>query len=82
MKTITKLVNTCNISIDKHPLNPTTLDLIDFIRVHGISNLPPIRVKMSDNGVYIIKDGRHRVTAFKLLGIKEILAKVSKEYKV
>ena len=82
MKTATKLVNICNISIDKHPLNPTTLNLIDFIRVYGISNLPPIRVKMSDDGVYIIKDGRHRVTAFKLLGIKEILAKVSKEYKV
>jgi len=81
MKTIEKLINIGNIKVDRYPLNPSTLSLIDFIREHGIEGLPPIRVKLNENGVYMIKDGRHRVTAFKLLGIKQILAKVSKEYK-
>jgi len=81
MKTIEKLINISNIRIDSHPLNPSTLELIDFIRKNGAQGSPPVRVKITENGVYMIKDGRHRVTAFKLLGIKQILAKVSKEYK-
>ena len=81
MKTETKFINICNIKVDRYPLNPSTLSLIHFLEENGIEELPPIRVRLESNGQYMIKDGRHRVTAFKLLGIKQILAKVSREYK-
>lgn len=66
-------INVCNIVTGKLPINPTTLTLIDYIRKHGIEDLPPIKV-VKKGGDYILRDGRHRYTAYKLLGIEKIFA--------
>lgn len=71
-----KIINISNISIDNYPLNTSTFNLSIHINQGG--SIPPIKVKIL-NGLYIIKDGRHRVTACKLLGIKKIKAIVCKE---
>lgn len=77
-----KEINISNIKVDNYPLNLSTLKLVDHIRKNGYKNLPPIAVVLNKNGQYLIKDGRHRVTAFKLLEIKTIKAKVIIEWKV
>lgn len=61
-----------SILIDKLPINPTVLALVDHIRNGGL--IPPIKLQKSNKGGYKLKDGRHRVCALKLLGIKEIEA--------
>lgn len=64
-----------SIEMDHHPLNPSTLALIKFIESGG--SIPPIHICKKPFGGFKICDGRHRVTAFKLLGISEIKAKFS-----
>lgn len=61
-----------SIKMDRHPLNPSILSLIDYLKSGG--TVPPIKVSRLVDGNFIIKDGRHRVTASKLLGRKTILA--------
>lgn len=58
--------------MDRYPLNPSTLDLIDYLRSGG--SVPPIKVKRLPTGNYEIRDGRHRITAYKLLGKTHIKA--------
>ncbi len=70
---VEKMIHICSIKMDNYPLNPSTLNLIDFIRNGG--EVPAIRISKMSNGQFKIKDGRHRLTAYKLLGRKEILAK-------
>lgn len=65
------------IQMDSWRIVPKTLGLIDHLR--GGGKVPPIKVYKNGNGQYVIKDGRHRVTAFKMLGRKKILAKFSTE---
>jgi len=60
------------ILFDKLPINKTVLDLVFFIMSGG--EVPPIKLIKTKNG-YTLKDGRHRVAAYKLLGKKMILAK-------
>jgi hypothetical protein len=67
-----------SILIDKLPINPSVLALVDHIRSGG--KMPAIHVEISKNGGYKIKDGRHRVCAYKLLGIKLINARISINY--
>lgn len=64
-----------SILIDKLPINPDVLELVDFLRNGG--EIPPIKLQICPNGGYKLKDGRHRVCAYKLLGIKTIYAKIS-----
>ena len=63
------------IRMDRYPMNPSTLNLIDYLRKGG--SIPPIKVAKHPNGGYIIRDGRHRVLAHKMLGIDKIKAKYS-----
>ncbi len=78
---VTKLINISEIIVDKYSISPKTLALVDYIRNEEGNHigvcilLPPIKVQKLENGQYKLKDGRHRVTAFKLLGIKMITAK-------
>jgi len=65
-----------SILIDKLPINPTVLSLVYFILSGGI--IPPIKLQICSDGGYKLKDGRHRVCAYKLLGIKKILATFKK----
>jgi len=67
-----------SIVIGPHPLpcNPSVLKLVDFIRSGG--QVPPIKLQKCGTG-YRLKDGRHRVAAFKLLGAKEIMAAFATE---
>lgn len=60
---------------DKLPINPTVLSLVDFLRSGG--KVPPIHLQKGSEGGYKLRDGRHRVAAFKLLGLKTIEAKVN-----
>lgn len=69
---ITKGILIESILIDKLPINPTVLSLVFFIKSGG--EIPPIHLQVSINGGYKLKDGRHRVCAYKLLGIKTIKA--------
>ncbi len=63
------------IVMDRYPLNESTLRLIFYLMSGG--QVPPIKVSTLGNGQFRIKDGRHRVTAFKLLGRQWIRAKYS-----
>lgn len=62
-----------NIAVDRFSISPETLALCDHIRNGG--NIPAIKVQKKD-GVYILKDGRHRITAYKLLGKQKIKCKL------
>lgn len=68
---------------DRLPLTPETLDLAMKIKNKQVDwkNLPPIKVTL-DGGKYILRDGRHRYTALRLNGIKNIKVKVSKKNKL
>ncbi len=70
-------INLSNIKMDRHPLNPSTLSLVEHLRASG--TIPPIHVMLLKNGQYKICDGRHRVTALKLLGRKTVLAIFNKK---
>jgi len=71
----TKLIHVNDIRMDRHPLNESTLSLIKHMERGG--SVPPIKVARLKGGGYLIRDGRHRVTASKLLGRKSIEAKFS-----
>lgn len=60
-----------NIVVDRIPLI-RILSLVKHLEQGG--TIPPIKVDYK-NGTYILKDGRHRVTAYKLLGRQFISAK-------
>lgn len=70
-----KEINIAQIEMDRHPLNPSTLSLIEHIRDGG--SIPPIHEARHAGGNFLIRDGRHRITACKLLGIKTIKARVN-----
>ena len=77
MSRITKAINIANIEMDRYPLNPTMIPLLDHLRNGG--EVPPIKVVVKPSGGYLIRDGRHRVTAYKLLGRETIEARFSTE---
>lgn len=68
---VIKNIPISNIVVDRIPLD-RTLSLVKHLEQGG--SVPPIKVEYK-NGTYILKDGRHRVTAYKLLGRKFINAK-------
>ena len=70
---VEKEISIQQINMDHHPINPQTLSLVDYLRSGG--EIPAIKVQQIDNGRFRIKDGRHRITAFKLLGKQKIKAK-------
>ena len=57
---------------DKLPINKTVLDLVFFIMSGG--EIEPIKLIKTETG-WFVKDGRHRIAAYKLLNKKLILAK-------
>lgn len=64
-----------SILIDKLPYNKSVLNLVFFLMSGG--EIPPIHLQKSPNGGYKLRDGRHRVGAYKLLGFTEIKAKIN-----
>lgn len=73
---VTKPLNVANLVLDRMPINPHTLALVDYIRQIGYTDgLPPIHVRPQEDGSYLVLDGRHRVTAFKLLGLTYIMSR-------
>ena len=76
-----KYLNIANITMpDRLPLTPETLDLAIEIKKGKVDfrSLPPVKVTYHNNK-YILRDGRHRYTALRLNGIKEIKVKISKK---
>jgi len=71
---ITNYILIAQIKMDRFAIQSRTLDLVKHIDKGGY--IPPIKVACA-NGYYIIRDGRHRVTALKLLGHTKVLAKYS-----
>lgn len=69
-------INLVNIVVDKHSISPQTFDLAKKLESGEITpeDLTPIKT-VNQNGTHILKDGRHRVTAFKLVGLKQIKAR-------
>jgi len=65
-----------NIIVDRHSISPQTLSIAKHMESGG--SVPPIKV-VCLNGSYILRDGRHRVTAAKLLGLTTIDAKFYKK---
>ncbi len=63
------------IKVDRYPMNLKTLNLIDYMRNGG--EVPPIKVVKLPKGGYMIKDGRHRILAHRMLGLSKIKAKFS-----
>lgn len=74
---VEKYIDISHIVIDHLPMNPSTLKLIDYLRKGGV--VPAIKVATLPDGRYLIRDGRHRILAFKLLGRKKIKARYSKK---
>jgi len=66
--------------VDIAPLNTKTMELAIKLWNKDIfpEDLPPIRLYQTPLGVNQIKDGRHRVLAFRLCGLTHIKAKISK----
>ena len=69
------LIDISLIRVDRYPMNPSTLDIIYHIKAGG--SVAPIKVAKHPCGGYVIRDGRHRLLAHKMLGIKKIKAKFS-----
>ena len=60
------------VQMDRHPLHPNTLELVRYLEAGGSTS--PIHVATTECG-YRICDGRHQITANKLLGRTHILAR-------
>lgn len=73
MAKIRRFIEVSQIQVDKWPLNRDTLNLVMFLMNNG--EVPPIKVQQKPDGNFVIKDGRHRLLAFKLLGRPQIEAK-------
>ena len=71
----TELIQITTIQYDKLPINKSVLDLVFFILSGGV--IPPVKLEAGKDG-WILKDGRHRVAAYKLLGYTQINAKFYK----
>lgn len=69
---IRKPIRVSNIRIDRAPVNLSTYQLARFLEAGG--TVPAIKVRPLPSGEFVIRDGRHRVTAYKLLGWPEIEA--------
>lgn len=66
------------IDLDRAVLDRRSLNIANYLAAgHSV---PPIHVKRWSNGRFGILDGRHRVTAAKLLRRKYILAKWGEQY--
>lgn len=72
---VTNLVPIGNIVMDRYQINPETMSLVRHLE--GGGTVPPIKIYKLASGQFQIKDGRHRVTAFKLLGRESIKATYS-----
>ena len=59
-----------SIKMDRWPICPATLSLVKFLEAGN--KVPPIHVQPDGLGTFLILDGRHRVTACKLLGRTKI----------
>lgn len=65
----------CAIEIDRWPLSPKSLALIDYLRSGG--SIAAIHVQRKKLGGFRIRDGRHRLLAYRMLGWSHILARFS-----
>jgi ParB-like chromosome segregation protein Spo0J len=74
MREIREIPISC-VRMDRYPLNPTMIGLLTHMSSGG--TVPPIKVALRGDGTYEIRDGRHRVLAHKLLGMKHIRCIVS-----
>ena len=72
---VEKMIDVGQIRMDRYPMNPSTLSLIDHIRAGG--DIPAVKVARHPDGGFIIRDGRHRVLAHKMLGRTKIKARFS-----
>ena len=70
---VIKEIPISNIIVDNHSISKETLSIVDFIRSGG--EVPPIKIQVLNNK-YKLKDGRHRITAYKLLGLNKIKCKL------
>jgi hypothetical protein len=75
MKRVVGMVPVAHIEIDRLPLRPDGLDTTLALML-GVA-MPPIHLQLKVEGGWLIKDGRHRLLAHKLLGREEILARWS-----
>jgi len=69
MRVIRK-IRTAAIKIDRVPLDAKTLSFVDAMRQGHV--FPPIKVAVTPNGQFEIRDGRHRWAASRLLQHLEI----------
>lgn len=64
------------IDVDRYALGPKSF-VFARAMMYPDDCFPPIRVARQSNGRYRILDGRHRLTAAKLIGLKTIWASFS-----
>ena len=64
----------CKIIIDREVYSNTTKIFANVMRTTN-HKFPPIHIQDRGDGFYLIKDGRHRISACKLIGREKILAK-------
>ena len=82
--TVIRLIPLASIGMDHTPINPKTLDLVDYLRGGGVVPSIHVRAGIIPAGAkgcvvreYDICDGRHRVIAYKLLGRNTIAARIA-----
>ena len=77
---VVEYINVQNVIVDSYSISPQSYELALKLDCGEINyeDLPPIKVVMNKDGTYILKDGRHRMTAFRLLGWTKIKAKFYK----
>ncbi len=68
MSRITRFIDIGQVKMDRWPMNPKTLALIDFLRTHPMVRMRPIKVQHLEGGNFRVRDGRHRLLAYKMLG--------------
>lgn len=71
MANIIKHVRLEHVYATRHPLGPRVLALANHLA--GGGTVPPIHVLPQPGGRYYVLDGRHRVQAHKLVGLRKIL---------
>lgn len=73
-------INIVNIVVDRHSISPQSFDLAKKLEKGTITleDLPTIKV-VEKGGTFILKDGRHRITAVKLIGETRIKARYYKK---
>lgn len=69
-------IHVSNLLVDRNPINQQTFQMATYLATHGWpDSWGRVKVQALGNGNYKVKNGRHRVTAARLVGVEYIPCK-------